>query len=268
MNNKLVILIFFAASLLPVSSSCQYYYSPNEASTLTLNEKNDLKFSFASGSDKQSSSNFSLQAGYSPIKHLGIRYSSYSIKNNFGDHQSLNGSIIGGAIGTYFFHSSETVSKAISKSRYSNLLLKNSVLLDVYLGYEQGGITNNYNVDRQSQLDFKKTFVEGGVHLEGGIFGFDFLLKRGVLDFSKGSVTHYIGDIVDLEDIERYDTYNFTETTVRFRMGIKYGSVYISQAKFRTKKADQIRIVDTAYHFGMILNIDDFFRKKKQDHKD
>ena len=175
----------------------------------------------------------------------------------------MQGSIMSGAVGAYYFHSSKTP-PLITKPSLSNLILNYSVLADLYLGYEKGEITNIYNPGRQSHLDFKKTYIQGGLHFEGIVFGLDLILKGGVLDFSSGSVESYdIEDYVDLQNIQRYDTYNFTEAIVRFRIGIKHGSVYLSQTKLRTKNANAVRIVNTTSHFGVILNIDDFFRKPK-----
>ena len=267
-NYKSIFVSLIIATAMFASSCSHYYYAPNEGTLLALNEKNDLKLSAGGnlGGD-ENESNFSFQAGYSPIKHLGIQSSFFSYKKRGekdGVTESGNGFISNAAIGAYYF----LPTKRISKRReliVNGPVMQRGVMFDLYAGYAKGEVHNYYEPNTSSHFDFNKSFAQLGIHWQGKIYGISFVSKFGVLDYKNGDVNGKISEehLADVMDIEKYDTYAFRENSLRFSLGIQHARFFLTTTWLNSSKLDKVKFIDNTVHAGVILELDEFFRKRR-----
>ncbi len=255
--------------LFVLCSSCnQYYYAPNEGAILALSESQDAKVSFGIGPHgDQEGSNASLQIGYSPIKYLALQSSYFQFSGDRLINETLttgNSRIINGAIGTYKFFPmkrsydrEETIPLTVGMPR--------GLLVDFYAGYGDGNVNTYYEVPASSHFEFNKKFLQAGVHWQGRIVGVDMVLKSGVLDFSAGEIIGNLGsaNLKDVQNIELNDTYDFRESTIRVHLGIRHARLFVSRSWFNSSKFKNVAFLESTFHFGTIIEIDEFFRKRK-----
>ncbi len=253
----LVVLIFCA-----LDAFGQLYYMTNEGALLALNEQHDLRLSYGRGANQQSDKAGAFQLGYSPIKHIGIQYSAASIVSRNQSSRDSKGKLRGGSIGSYYFIDIYKSNSNSDQTKTKNLM-KNGILFDFYLGYEKGEIKNEYRKSEEAFIDFNKNFAQLGVHFQGPIFGINFIVKKGVLDYKKFRIaTADSFPLAVVEDINRFDTFNFTESTIRVILGLKTTKIYFSNTWINIPKKGQLNIFDNVYHFGVIVELDEFFRRR------
>ena len=265
MVNRASIFLYLLVSVSIILSSCNhYYYVPNEGSLLALDEKKDIKASFGLGSFLGSGGSLSSQVGYSPIKHLGIQSSFFwaeaSGQKN-GSTASGNGYIANGAIGSYYFFSLKK--SRMVQSQYSET---SGLLVDFYVGFEKGKVSNYYSKAVESHLDFNKLFIQGGLHWQGPTIGFDFAIKAGNLDFKDGILDGAAGDenLSEFQNIEENDPFDFIESSWRFHIRRKKIKFFFTQTFLSSSKLQYVNFSDRSSHIGVILDINDFFTKKEE----
>ncbi len=264
-SNKIPQYLFIAIAFL-LNSCSHYYYAPNEGALLALNEKNDLKVSAGkSNSSDDREFNYSLQVGYSPIKHLGIQSSYFNyresgVRNSFTE--SGNGHISTAAIGTYYFFPTKKIGRR--PDLVNNYTMNRGILIDLYAGRSNGSVNNYYTLNSSSHFDFNKTYGQFGFHWQGRVFGINYVSKFGVLDFKNGTVNGKISQehLADIMDVEKNDTYNFRENSIRFHIGVKHARFFITGTWFNSPKSAEVKFVESTLHGGVIIEIDEFFKKK------
>lgn len=251
------------------SCSQSYYYTVNEGHLLSLSEKKDLKLSAAQGASSGSRSgphsSFSLQLGYSPIKHLGIQ--SNFLKVNRGQQNSDaqisssgNGWVFSNAIGAYSFlsNASKTTEKYAKK--------RSGFLLDFYAGYARGKMTNHYqNNQGSAHVFYNKYFFQPGFHFQGRWIRFGYVLKTGLIDFKKALL---IGNVSaeDLQVIRRIgsrDPYVSLESSFRVAVGFKMVYLFLTQTRQHIRRNElQENAIRSITHFGITIDIHQLFKTK------
>lgn len=249
-----------------LSSCSHYYYAPNEGSVLALNEQHDLKVSYGNGNSSENSSSESLMLGYSPLPFLGLQGSYFGVNVPVNDEgASGSGHILNGAIGGYYFFPLEK--NYDGKERIPNVIgLDRGFLLDLYFGYAEGSVENYYDITNSSQFNFSKKFIQGGVHFQGRVIGFDCVIKGGNLDYNNGVVNGRLTEehLEEIQSIQRNDTYDFMEATFRVHFGIKHARLFFSSTTFDSSKLNNVKFIKNTNHFGIIIEIDELFRKKNR----
>ncbi len=264
MKQIISIFAFIAFGLInPIVSCCQNYYVPNEGNLLALGEKHDFKLSYAFGYTELLGKAFSVQAGYSPLKHLGVQYSFASATNKESFTRFFHNKMNGFAFGTYINFNLK-LSRLDETPENKNPSIYSNFLFDFYVGFENGNIENRHSLADISIFEFTKRYAQLGLHWQGAVLGFNYVQKIGLIDYKKAIVSSSNGlqNISGFHNVIRYDTYNFTEHTLRMSLGIKHVQLYASATWMRFPKKDKIDIIDNLYHLGLIIGLDKFFRKK------
>jgi len=261
---------FFIFVYILLSTSCShYYYAPDEANMLKLDDRNDLKFS-ASGNS--TNGNYELrhtnvQLGYSPIKHVGVFASHFNMS---GDEPKQN-SIRGGkghlnnvGLGGYYFLETESILNRLVKYD-DNIGVRSGFLFDAYAGYGKGHVHNYYAEGGRSDLDIQKYFIQGGIHWQGKALGLSYVMKFGRLNYFNGLIVGQLNEseISSLQNIESNREFPFRETSLKFYMGVKYARVYLNVATTIDEFDNFFTHRTSMGSFGVVVDIDDVYRAIK-----
>ncbi len=251
-----------------MTSCTHYYYAPNEGTSLALTEKHDAKVSYGVGAGGNNRNHKSFQIGYSPINHIGIQASYFS-----GDAEGVqdgitergDGQISNIALGTYYFYPTNSKIYKIEK-RETLLGMKRGFLFDLYVGRGTGNVNNFYAPPASSHFDFNKTWGQGGIHWQGRFVGIDMVFKVGVLDFKNVEINGRLEEstLIDIENVIEYDTYNFRESTIKIHFGIRHLRYFITTTWLNTSNASDVKFIDNVTHIGVMIDIDEFFKKRKK----
>ena len=265
------ILIFVTILFLP--SCSHYYYAPDEANVLKLNEKNDLKFS-ASGNSTNGNyelKHTNLQLGYSPIKHVGIFASHF----NMSGDEPIQNPIRGGkghlnniGLGGYYFLDSESILNNLVNYN-DNIGVRSGFLFDAYAGYGKGHIYNYYPEGGESDLDIQKYFIQGGVHWQGKGLGISYVFKFGRINYFNGLIVGQLDqtEINSLRNINEIREFPFRESSLKFYMGVKYARVYLNVVTMGNEFDNLFSHRTSIGSFGIIVNIDDVYKGIKNRNK-
>lgn len=274
MKNKTIFSFHLFFGLIILLSSCSvknnYYYVPPEGNILTLSERNDLKISASTSVKDKGISNF--QIGYSPIKYVGLFGSWMKQKNgkgiypydvlNFESDNSASYKSI--AIGGYIFKKRDIY--------YSTLFTEENIdeggfLADLYFGIGKGEFTRRYNnIRAYIDFDYQKIYGQLGLHYKFRTFGISGFLKIGQLNFKNilahGNFTLFPNDFFyEL----RYGKYiNSYETGLRLEYGIRQVKINFNFTYF-SNQPNFSSSIRSYYSVGVLLNIGEFFRKKRKD---
>ncbi len=266
--NQLKILILFFGIII-LNSCNHYYYVPNEGTLLTLDEKKDLQASIGLGSFLGSGGSLSTQVAYSPIKHLGLQSSYFRARasgyNEDGDGKASGiGYIANLAAGSYYFFPLKKDEEE-SSNELEAKAAQGGLLIDFYTGFESGEVSNNYSKQGRSQLHFNKVFIQGGLHWQGSIIGFDLVIKMGNLDFKNGSLNGAVGDndLTELQEVELNDPYDFIESSWRLHIKRNYMKFFFTQTFLNSSKLQYVKFSDRSSHIGLIFDINNFFKKRR-----
>ena len=291
---------FFLTALLLLSGCNTYYYAPGDANLLAIAEQGDLKVG-AGGNLIGKDRSYSVQAGYSPIKHLGVKGQFFRIKDsaptnantspffNASNREITGRGFMGEAcIGGYLTSKNWRVGQDSGEGSKYRMPLQSS--FDAYLGYARGRISNDYvtslftsgygytpgygygapvqveNVG-SSELDFNKYFMQIGTHLSLYSIGLDFGFRGGVLDYSRAVLN---GQVIEDEEVDIYrlqatDPLFTFETSFRFQVGIKHARMYLSGTVARYNEEVNDILKPAVFQWGTILDLDEIFRKKVED---
>lgn len=267
------LLLYFSFLL---SSCTHYYYAPDEGHLMSLNEKGDVKISGGvSETNDDEDNNFNLQAGYSPINHLGLQASHFSLKRTGGKSNVIvprgNGYITSGAIGTYYFFENNKIRKVARRKDKKQLIpdylkMKKGVLLDLYAGYGKGEVFNTYSNGAYTQFNFQKSYIQGGIHWQGKLIGISYVFKAVKLDYQNGIVLKELepDDLEAIQSLSAHNPFSFVEHSFRIHFGLRQGRFYLSSTGI-SKKPDEIGLsfIDSSHHIGLIIEIDEFFKKRE-----
>ena len=265
--NKLWLLVVLSACYW--GSACNhYYYAPSEGQSLSLSEQHDAKISagFGGGSSQERGKSFNLQVGYSPLKHLGLQANYFTLSRGDVDSesQSGNGRLFEGAIGGYYFFPKE-VTDPIPEGE-ERLFVTPGILVDFYVSYGDGFVHNNYDAVSSSRFDFKKYYVQSGIHWYSKSFGVAYMFRGGVLDFEEGLVSGDIdpSHVKDFEAINSTDPFTNFESTLRVEGGIRKARIFFSQTWLHNTSNKAVEFIENVTQVGMVLELDELFRDKKK----
>ncbi len=268
-SNKLWYCLIISAIFF-FNSCANYYYAPNDSNLLAISEPGELKVSGAISpviNDKaiDNARIYSLQAGYSPLKHLVLNANYFNAKmarspeaNNL-NYLSGSGSIFEGALGGYI-----KINKLKDKQ---TSLLSREVFLDAYIGSGRGTVTNYFTSGGQSVLSFRKNYIQFGVHTKWKIdkiqLGSSIGLRAIQLDFDKISYNGIMTNAAlnDISYLQTNEPFSLFEASYRFHMGLRQFSLFFSGTIVRSKL--EFDYISSIAQVGAVVNIDEFFNKKR-----
>ncbi len=260
---KTFFVFFICYFIFSLNGFSQYYYASNEGSLLALNEKNDFKGSIAVGRNSYIGKNMSYQIGYSPLNNIAFQFSYFAYKADpVQERKFSSGNLFNGAIGTYYFL---PIGKHRNTSIHKDLLMKKGIMADLYMGYGKGNMFNNYIGAKASKLFFNKPFIQGGLHWQTGTLAVDYVTKFGFLDYYKTEIYGFGSQqpTTGIENFELYDTFSYREHSVRIRLQLKIMGVFMTRTWINHSDRGA-KFIDNATHFGMLLELDEIFKKKKE----
>lgn len=264
------LLVFFC-------SSCGHkYYAPNDADLVVLKEKNDVHISGTTDLSSNGKKINHAQLGYSPIKHLGLTSSYFSMnqwENASRESARGDGKIWSASIGTYIVvpFSSVGISKQGSKRREKkiknqHLFHPSSAMIDLYFGTSRGQVNNFYKNNSVSNLKFKKNYVQIGVHWTLRSVSFDLASRIGNLNYYEatffGKPSYSLTYINDL--LKTKNNFRLLEHSLRAHFGVKHARLIFSVSGIsQSSELNQLGVVQAVTTFGLMVDIDEFFRKEK-----
>jgi len=225
---NLICLVFIAT----LSSCTHSFYAPNDNIMVQLKEKNDL---VANGSFSSQTNVF--QVGYSPLKHLAIAGSHYSLTDQNSNDGGINNFQDGrfnmwkASIGTYYFinlgdiRNKRTGNK---EERVYSPIEPIGFLFDLYTGYGGGRVENNYVSGGQSIFQHQQYFIQGGFHFISSFVDVGFSARRSILNFYDGKLFGQVTgrDLDDINQLIAGNRYSPTEFTFKVAGGWKYGKAF------------------------------------------
>lgn len=259
-----------------INTSCTHkYYAPNDGDLLVLRKKNDVHISGGGQnllSDNESTSG-NIQIGYSPISYLALSGSYFKL-NVIDDNPLIkgNGHIWNGAIGGYYFFPT-TKNQNFGKDKkflfYKGpLKMQKGILVDLYFGLSDGAVNNFYENGGESHFKFQKKYGQLGFHFIRPNWGLDYVCRIGNLKFYEGVAYGEIDpeNRNEIDAIESKNSYNLSEVSFRVHVGIKHIRYFITAtAVTQGSEINELNIYNGNGSFGIILEIDEFFRKNKDD---
>ncbi len=243
--------------------SCHhYYYASNQVNLMGIEKQGEIRASAGFANRKQNNreqNNYSLQAGGSPIKHLGIQVSYFNLQNiglnSDGDYAWGKGFQAEGGIGGYF---AQPFGKEEKNWR---------VISDLYIGMALGRVHNFYPNFSSSTLHFRKPYIQPGIHLRRGD-GFQVSLggKFMQLNFTKANTFSQLPsfEMERIQNMQNQNPFPFLELGFRTEYGIKYGRLFTEFVAPAPLRESDLEIIDNTFHIGLVLDIHNFFKNNKK----
>lgn len=224
------------------SSSCaHYYYAPPQGQLLHVEKPKDLKVMGGLGIGKQGTMGFNGQIAYSPLKHIALSASYFTL----GLDEAQGGRLLEGAIGGYFETSRVLTEKGTPKY----------ILFDFYGGYGKG-IANYVDEPGTANIDFNKFYLQGGAHFKKGNQTISFAYRRGVLDYRnvifRGPIDSDLALGVRL--IDERDHYFLNEYFVKIEAGTKKVNFY-GAVSFASMPKSSFRYLRNTIHAGILVDV-------------
>jgi len=272
-SKKLVYSLFISFFILSNFSFGQGYYFPNDAHLLALSQRNDIHLSGSFNPFAEAQTVTDVQLAYSPIKHIGIssNYFQYSnFENNLSVPINTKNKSWDIAAGVYYFlpltASGEDNWEVKEKSRFfsaENLEQRSGILFDIYVGHSQADVTNTFQEYGFNYFEYKKTYVQVGLHGTIKYFSFQVASRWGNLNYVEGLV--HGPTSIQLQNpikvIASNSEMDFSEFFVRASTGIRYGQLIFSFSRIQhTPIFTQLGVKDHIVMIGLKLDVDEFFR--------
>ena len=226
---------FFLCLGILICCSCNHrYYAPNDSYLMSLSEKGDIKASVSTGNASITNNNtkrnsISVQAGYSPFKHLGVQGSYFKLSEKDTQAEDFSGSG-NGQIGEFAVGGYTTGNKNNPDNFYW--------VYDLYTGMGWGEVNNFYKPGGQSNLSFRKYFIQAGVHfwIKKNIVT-SFGLQLTQLDFNKTTIIANIPDrqLRQLDFIIDNDPFILWSPSLRLQVGVDKFKFFLSLSTARAK---------------------------------
>lgn len=224
--------LFFVILIL-LSSCSSHYYVPSDAMLLGLDEKGDVKVSAGYGTNAgrgHHNRNYSILAGYSPLKHLGMTANFFHF-NNQNDESFGRGQTGEITIGTYIneietkpaFKYSENTE--LGKDKIYDVVMgesKRVTTLDIYAGYGYGSVSNYYTDGGFFKLSFKRYFIQSAVHVKyNKVLSFSTGIKFLRINYQKGLLQGSISahDLMLIKQIRDINPISIWEWMGRMEVG-------------------------------------------------
>ena len=268
-----VIVLFF---MLTLGTSCSHkYYAPNDGDLVMLRKQNDVHVSGAGGTG----TNF--QVGYSPIKHLGLAASYFELErldSRDGILSKGDGHLWNGSVGGYYFFSSTLRENPKKTKKKRKRLIKNQDgffeegwLTDIYIGHGRGVVNNYYKEGGSTHFQFQKTYVQFGWHFMAKSFGFSHAVRVGTLNYGKGQIygTAVADNTSSFNVLTEQNKFNLIESSIRIHFGFKHIRWILSMSAVKKNvKLNELGVINSIVTMGMMVELDEFFRKKTKPKKE
>lgn len=261
-------------------SSCgsanHHYYATDEGNLLALREKKDLKVSAGVTPHLNSlpGNNFDVQAGYSPIKHLGIQASYFRMRNSFKGPEDIRKNVyenmFSAAVGGYFFKPAKETVYYMDDTEADNDYVApagKGLLFDGYVGYSRGSVDNHFFEETgRIELDFQKFYLQGGVHIFLDKIGASFSLRYANLAYLNSSKatgklsTAELGKIMKVED---NSPFNFLESALKISLGKPQAPfrAYLTIAGVYDFGDAFLEVQPSTMQIGVVADIQHFLKK-------
>lgn len=278
MDNQNLFTHFIFILLIASMSSCSHsFYAPNDNIMVQLKDKNDIS---VSGSFIGASNPFgseaglsikTIQAGYSPLKHIALAGSYFSIKDLDQEFNpaKVKGNIWNGALGTYYFINLRKSAYSNGKDGNKDCITKapKGILLDLYAGYGEGNVQNTYEYGGKSFVDFQNYFIQGGIHFKSNYLDAGVSLKKSILNYHNAE-THYEisnSDFDTLQNLILNTPYNPLHLNIRVAGGFNFGKLYVNINDIINPTAvSELQKPDFNLTLGIQINVDDIFKGLKK----
>ena len=259
-------------------SSCSHsFYAPNDNIMVQLKEKNEFTISgsvvaLPNPFDLSTEAEYSIstfQVGYSPIKHLAIAGSYFSLNDVEKEIYPVQGKgkIWNGALGTYYFINFREKDNIPDFHDYKVDASDKpfGLLFDLYAGYGEGNVQNTYYEGAKSIVDFQNYFIQGGFHFKSQYFDAGFSLKKSILNYHNFETYYEINDadLNDIQNLMRNNTYNPLHLNMRVSGGFPFGKVYLNLNDV-INETEELKTLDFNVTLGIQLNVHDIFKSLKK----
>lgn len=280
--NRLVwfglIILFFGSC---ATSIPQSLFLPHEGNTLKLKEKDDFlvsggffnntttynSFTFpttpfpspTNNSIRYRKNSLSLQAAYSPIKHLGVFGSHSRYKASDADFNSTvyhKSHLTGIGAGTYYFF--QFYQRPPDKVLPGRKIKYTRVLFDLYGGYTLGKLRNWYFLpEADNKMNFQKFYIQGGIHWEGTYWKFSYTHKVGRTNFFNGIINGKFADENEsaLQAIINKNNLLFQEPSVRLEGEVNGFGIYGQLTGGNITEFRSNSIPNPLIHLGVVVDI-------------
>lgn len=227
--------------LLCFLSSCSYkYYVPTSTNLVNLKYQGDFEASAGIGVNGTNTINGAGTIAYSPLRGLGLM-ANYSRIKAAPMAPTTMGQTLEGAVGTYF--------QPFGRKEQWNM--------DLYAGYGQGHIINQYATLGVSRLDYKKYFGQMAFHVTiNKEMAYSTGLRIGRVVYTGGLISDNIPnrDLAFIEIVRELGSLWVIEWSNRIEVGREpfrfFGDFSLSDS-FDTRKSFSIPFVMS---YGATLN--------------
>jgi hypothetical protein len=139
--------------------------------------------------------------------------------------------------------------------------------MDVYLGRSKGFVDNLYESGGTTQLKFKKNYIQFEIHWIRKSIGFDLATRIGRLNYYEeklsGKPSYSSSYIIGY--LESRNNFNLLEHSFRVNFGFKHARLVFSISGItQNPKLNQLGVVEAVTTFGLMVEIDEFFRCKRK----
>lgn len=136
------------------------------------------------------------------------------------------------ALGTYYFINLGDLKykqKETKAERVYSMIEPIGLLFDLYAGYGEGVVENNYNTGSQSLLDHQQYFIQGGFHFVCSFIDVGISVRKSTLNYYNGRILGQIENInlIDIEELLEGNRYSPTEISFKVAGGWKYGKIFV-----------------------------------------
>ena len=259
----------------PFQQEIIYLYVPDNNNTLTIREKSDFKFSFDRKIKSKNNpideisrhdvpldvdvNNFRL--GYSPLPHL-YGTASLLLVTNREETALFNSKMTQGdiGIGGYYLKEFKNIFKKenLFNKTAPAMMQKKGLLVNALLGYSRGIISHELTrTPGLGKFRLNKFYGQIGFDYQARIWGIAGTAKVGVLNYGltslEGRAPTELFDPITV--LKRDNNYKFSEISIRFYVGMKFGQIYIKGMKSKTHKNLTYFVIPSYWSVGAVLDL-------------
>lgn len=258
--------LFSLIIIIVITTSCSHkYYAPNDGEFIMLTKRNDVHLSQSISGGNLSSG--STQLGFSPLKYLGLTGSLFTVKSGNNDpnnntvEKAGNGKIWNTAIGGYYHF--------LFKEQFNSINSpQTGILADVYFGYGKGEVNNYYEVGGSSHFNFEKQYAQIGTYLILEHINVGYQFRIGRLNYYDGKILGQATGLTmeSFNLLNEQNNFRIMEHSFQFSYGIKQCRIFMRSTGIgHNKDLEKLGVKNTNTTIGIILEIDEFFRKNKSE---
>jgi len=238
-TSNFIILIGLVILSICLSSCTHSFYVVNDAHTLGLEEKGDIKVN-GTTLELKDAKGFGFKAGYSPKENIGIQLAYASLKDPSEKGFMLNTGL--GYYKTLFEKKEKSKDKWLNENSFTA-----KILFDTYLGFAFGKSVNQYYKYNFSgaleagaiKMNMNQYYAQSGLHFSFWyLFQFSLAYRFSVLDFTKATVISEISEkgFSDLDAIVLNNPFLLNELSTKITFGIKPINLFFTSTFGTTNK--------------------------------